>query len=268
MTSILRFLAMALLVPVLLTGCDLEEPTPVDPSQSPVYLTKVSTSQGDERQFVYNGQGWLTQIIGKGSFSLNGSQTSTSNVLFDNWRRIAYVITDESGKDAENVYHYTSEHMLYKLEELVDGTVERYHTFEYDANRLLNTRYSFSKDATVTDAPRATNKLVYTYDASGNVTEIASYHKPNLTSDWQLTQTQKFTDYDSKTGVQHMTDSLFTPTIVLQRNNPGKITTLLASGEQRVTVYTYLYNERNLPVKRTTSPSQGEIEETTFTYQF
>ncbi|GAA4310022.1 hypothetical protein [Nibribacter koreensis] len=251
-----------------LASCDLEEPTPVDPAQGPVYLTQISTLQGDERQFVYNGQGWLTKITGKGAYALNGNTTSSSDVLFDTWRRLAYIVTQGSGTNTENVYHYTSENLLYKVEELINGQVERYHTFEYDGNRQLKTRYGFYKEGPDAETPRATRKQTYTYAATGNVTEIVYYQKVNPASEWTLAQTQKYTDYDGKTGVQHMTGLLFTPTIVLHRNNPGKVTTTLATGEQHVTVFAYQYNERNLPVKRTATSDQGEVLETTFTYQF
>ncbi|QHL88010.1 hypothetical protein GU926_11450 [Nibribacter ruber] len=270
MKAFLRLLTFGLLAPLFLTSCDLEDPAPANPSAGPVYLTRAASSAGDERQFVYNGQGWLTQIKGKGSYALNDAQESTSNILFDNWSRLAYVLTKGTAQDAENVYHYTSDNLVYKIEELVDGRVESYHTFEYDAKKLLKTRYDFSKNAdSDSETPLATHKEVYTYETgSGNVILVESFQKAGSALDWQLVQMQKYTDYDAKIGVQHMLGFLFTPTIVLHRNNPGKVTTTLANGEQHVTTFTYEYNDRNLPTKRITTSEQGSPVETTFTYQF
>ncbi|RNI23584.1 hypothetical protein [Rufibacter latericius] len=251
-------------VSLFLTGCDLEDPEP-STNATPIFLKKISTSQGDSREFQYSATGWLTRVVGAGQLALNENPQSTSEVVYDNVGRISYLLTDGPILDTENAYYYTANNQLYKLDELINDKVESYHTFEYDVAGRLATRFSFYKDAGST-VPRETNKVTYTYDATGNVNEMAMYRKATATSAWELVQTSKYENYDTKKGVQHLGDFLFTPTIVLFRNNPGKVTTTLANGEQRVTNFTYEYNAQNLPVKKTTSPVSGPPFQTEYTY--
>ncbi|KAA3440587.1 hypothetical protein [Rufibacter hautae] len=265
MKNYLSKLPLVLFTTLFLASCDLEDPEP-STDLTAIYLTKISTSQGDSREFQYSASGWLTRLVGKGSLALNESAPSTSEVIYDNLGRFAYVLTDGPTIDTENAYFYTSENQLYKLDELINDKVESYHTFEYSVNGRLATRYDFYKDA-ATATPRETNKVTYTYDANGNVSEIALYRRPTTGAAWQLVQTSKYENYDTKKGVQHLADSLFTPNILLFRNNPGKVTTTLANGEQRVTTFTYEYNAQNLPVRKTTTPANGTPFQTDYTYQ-
>ncbi|ALI99136.1 hypothetical protein [Rufibacter tibetensis] len=247
-----------------LAGCDLEDPEP-NIHQPRVLLKKIATTQGDSREFQYAASGWLARVVGKGQLALNENEQTTSEIIYDNMGRVAYVLTDGPTLDTENAYYYTADNKLYKLDELINGKVESYHTFEYDTQKRLTARYSHYKDVTI-NTPREANKVTYTYDAKGNVGEVKMYHKPTATSDWQLVQTSTYENYDTKKSVQHLSDFLFTPRIILHGNNPGKVTTTLASGEQRVTTFTYEYNEQNLPVKKTTTPSNGTAFQTEYTY--
>lgn len=260
-------LSLALATLLALAGCDLNDPKP-QPTGGYVFLTKVATTQGDSREFVYSPQGYLTRLIGNGMLALNENQTSTSTVTLDQLGRIATVMTDGPNLDTKNVYYYTSDHRLYKLEELIDNQLQSYHTFEYNSSKRLTVRYSFYPSTSGSSGLRETNKSTFTYDASGNLLLHTMYHKPTATSDWQLTQTMKYENYDTMIGVHHLASGfLFTPSIVLHQNNPGKVTTTLASGEQRVSTFTYQYNTQKLPVKKVTTPSTGNAFETVYTYQ-
>ncbi|WP_207433483.1 hypothetical protein [Sabulibacter ruber] len=265
MKTFLSKLAFALATTLLLAGCSLDDPQP-NSGPSPVLLKKVTTSQGDQREFLYTAGGWLTGIVGHGFLALNENEDSESDVIYDNWGRIAYVLTEGPDIDTENAYYYTSDNKLYKIDELINDQLESYHTFEYGNNGKLAVRTSFYKTAT-TDAPSAANKLSYTYDTNGNVSEETLHHRAAPAQPWQLVHTRKYENYDAKIAVEHLTDFLFTPSIILHKNNPGKVTTTLASGEQRVTTFTYQYNEQNLPVKKTTTPSTGNAFDTMYTYQ-
>ncbi|WP_210489647.1 hypothetical protein [Rufibacter aurantiacus] len=266
MKNYLSKLTLVFFTTLFLAGCDLEDPEPSTQS-SPVFLTKINTSQGDSREFQYSASGWLTRVVGKGSLALNENAQSTSEVVYDNLGRFAYVLTDGPTVDTENAYYYTSENQLYKLDELIDDKLQSYHTFEYNVNGRLTARYDFYKDVTTATTPRETNKVTYTYDANGNVSEIALYTRPTTGAAWELVQKSKYENYDTKKGVQHLADALFTPNILLFRNNPGKVTTTLASGEVRVATFTYEYNAQNLPVRKTTSPENGTPFVTDYTYQ-
>lgn len=266
MNTIFCRLALSLLALCFLTtSCNLEKQDP-QPTSRPILLLKVATSNGDSRDFTYTPDGWLTKVTGTGFLALNENEQSSSKIIFDSWGRIGYVLTDGPDLDTENVYHYTSDNLLYKLEELIDKKVESYHTFEYDANKKLAVRYSYFKPLD-TDIPLQTLKRTYTYE-NGNVSEVKHYHKTSPTGAWELVQTSKYEGYDTSKAVNHLTDYLFTPGIVLHHNNPAKVTNTLASGEVRVTTYTYQYNEQNLPVKKTTTPQTGTSYTTEFTYRY
>ncbi|MFB9863143.1 hypothetical protein [Rufibacter immobilis] len=269
MKTYLNRFVLAVAATFMLAGCELDDPEPM-PSSSPAFLLKVSTTTGDSREFGYDSRGWLVRLDGKGALALNEKQESKSEVIYDGWGRISYVVTDGPTEDIENVYSYTSDNKLYKLEELINKKVESYHTFEYDGtgeNARLKTRSSFYKDAPTDAAPRETSKSTFTYDASGNLSEVTQSQKTSATADWQVTQRIKYENYDGKVAVQHLTEGfLFTPGIRLHQSNPGKVTIILANGEQRVTTHTYQYNERGLPVKRTSTPDTGAPFETVYTY--
>ena len=54
------------------------------------------------------------------------------------------------------------------------------------------------------------------------------------------------------------------------KNNPGKVTTTVATGEEPmvyVSNYTYQYNDKNLPTKITETDEENEQYITNFTYQ-
>ncbi|WP_192822695.1 hypothetical protein [Rufibacter sp. LB8] len=257
----------AFLAVVLLTGC-LQDPDPQPQKPGAILLQKATTSSGDSREFVYNNQGWLTQIKGTGYLALNENQQSTSTPIFDNWGRLAYLQTDGPDLDTENAYFYTADNKLYRLDELINDQLQSYHTFAYDAQKRLATRISFYPGPAANPALRETNKYTYTYNPEGNVTEIKVYQKPDATQDWQLTQTRTYENYDTKVSVAHLTDFLFTPTITLHKNNPGKVTTTNVGGSVHTATYTYDYNAQNLPVKKTTSPSTGTAFTTEYTYLF
>lgn len=264
-------LVIAISATFLLAGCNTEDPQPSNQSRY-AFLKKVTTSTGDSREFTYTPQGIMEGVKGTGGLALNENATSESKIFYDNRGRIAYVLTDGPNIDTENVYHYTAEGIFYKLEELINNKVESYHTFEYeDVNgaKRLKTQYAFYKDISFANALRETNKNTYTYDVNGNVSEVTLYRKPTATADWQLVHTIKYENYDNKIGVQHLTTGyLFTPNIRLQKNNPGKVTITLASGDQRITTHTYQYNEQNLPVKQFSTPSNASPFEREYTYHF
>ncbi|MFC6996481.1 hypothetical protein [Rufibacter roseus] len=268
MKTYLSKITFALFTVILFAGCNLDDPQP-SPTGGYVLLSRVATTQGDSREFIYSAEGWLTRLVGNGYLALNENQTSTSNVTFDNLGRIATILTDGPELDTKNVYYYTTDHKLQKLEELIDNQVQSYHTFAYDAQKRLTTRISFYPDASSnSNTLRETNKSTFTYHTDGNLHVHTMYHKPSTSADWQLTQTMTYENYDTMIGVQHLTSGfLFTPSIILQKNNPGKVTTVLASGEQRVSNFTYQYNAQKLPVKKTTTPSTGNAFETVYTYQ-
>ncbi|MBC3540700.1 hypothetical protein ACFSC6_12490 [Rufibacter sediminis] len=264
MKTFVSKLTFLFFVSLLLSGCDLEDPEP-SATSSPIFLAKIATNQGDSREFQYSASGWLTKMVGMGSLAFNENEQSTSEVVYDNMGRIAYLRTDGPLLDTENAYFYTASNQLYRLDELINAKVESYHTFEYDLNGRLITRYSFYKDPDAT-VPRETNKVTYTYDTNSNLTELTMYRRPTAGAAWEQVQKSKYEGYDTKKAVQHLAEFLFTPNIILYRNNPGKVTTTLASGEQRVTTFTYEYNAHNLPVKKITTPANGTAFETVYTY--
>ncbi|WP_205503608.1 hypothetical protein [Rufibacter psychrotolerans] len=265
MKTYLRTLAFAFVAMLFLTGCSLDNPQPTT-NYNPILLKKVTTTQGDQREFLYSPTGWLTGIVGHGFLALNENEDSESEVIYDNWGRISYVLTEGPDLNTENAYFYTADNKLYKIDELINDQLESYHTFEYNTAGKLATRYSYFKTP-ASDEPTAANKSTFTYDANGNLSEHAMYHRAANGQAWELAQTMKYEGYDGKISVDHLTGFLFTPSIVLHKNNPGKVTITLASGEQRVTTFTYQYNEQNLPVKKTTTPSTGNAFDTVYTYQ-
>ncbi|WP_066830443.1 hypothetical protein [Rufibacter ruber] len=257
-----------ILIAFLVVGCGIEEP---EPSNTPlVRLAKVTTSQGALREFTYGPSGELTRIKGTGELALHSLTASDSEVLYGANGRIGLIKNTGGQVTKESAYTYNGLGQLTKLEEKINGQVESYYTFEYDNAGRLAVRYSYFKDTNASSEELvATHKHSYVYNARGNVSDITVFQRSAPTAGWTASYTVKYENYDDSPCVQHLAGTPFTPGIVLQWNNPGKVTTTFQEdGRQLAATYTYEYDSQKLPVKKTTTPTTGDAVVTMYSYSY
>ncbi|RPD48107.1 hypothetical protein [Paracnuella aquatica] len=247
-----------LLFSVLLFGLFACQNDPVPPPETPSAKTvkKVSWSEQDFATYEYNTAGLLTRHVsqwanGAGSVNrLNSVYTYNDAGQITRWQ-------NESG-------HAT---FVYK-----DGKLESSDHFLSNGRKLSSMTYGFEKgklawviehnELRMPDDVLQT-KVSYAYHPNGNVRRIDFAYRHQLAEPFTTNFSKLFETYDNKPNPEpDGVLGVVLPGVVLHRNNPLKVSTLLPNNTVEATSrFEYTYNAEGLPQQRKQYNATGGVEQ-------
>ncbi|MFD3004076.1 hypothetical protein ACFS7Z_27240, partial [Pontibacter toksunensis] len=221
------------------------------------------SADDDVVKIEYNAQGYISKAIE--DYEEGGANSDYTRYTYDaNNRLIKSEEVEDGNVDDYDTYEYTDGLVTAIKEHESDGTIESTRTFKYDGSkRLIEATEEIDGDD---------YKQTFEYDNKGNVTKAETLYGSALSS------RRIYENYDDKSTFYSSIKGLVEPTAMTNKNNPGKVTEYYftdANGdgvvdtqpyETYMTAYTYKYNGEGFPTEVTEEEDDGELETTTFTY--
>jgi YD repeat-containing protein len=213
-----------------------------DNSPAVCTLTRMKLG-GADQEFVYDGQGQLSEII-------NLTSNIRSTLIYDGERKIIKRLNfdDKNAPSGHAAYLYNDDNdIITATFYLATGEANSIATYEYDdKHRVTGYKLKFAGEVNfVTD-------LKLSYYANGNLQKVDSYE------DGVKKYSISCMDYDANINPTSLHPFFQFTTINYSPNNMGR-----EIGPNDETVYTYEYNDRKLPTSITYEISSSAMGETT-----
>lgn len=256
LTRSLAFL-FTLCLTALFTDCSEKEkgaPAPLPAEQSKVKISKISRTNQD-RLFIYNGAGNLTEIKTVNKFNSGVTLSSSQHISYNSAGKVDRVTLQEDGYKIETRYLYENGKVV-KTEEYFNDHLSSYVYYTYNPHGKLISSLTFQTDDF--NQFREYWKHTYTYHENGNLHVQTTYLK-GPASDWALFQTFRYEDYDNRPNFEYLTAHPVLPEVITQQNNPGRLIHTNGHGVAATSTYAYEYNSDQYPVKKTVSSPKNNF---------
>jgi hypothetical protein len=224
------------------------DPQPKPEPQPTIKLGKLSLSNQD-REYIYNTTGKLTQIKTTNKFPSGLALESFQHIAYNEQGRIDKLWTENDNNKTETRYLYETDKVV-KTEEYYNDNLTSYTFYTYNSQGQLVTRIIYQTDDY--NQFREYWKINYEYNQQGNLTLETQYLK-GTSPNWNFFQSFKFEDYDSTPNFEYLTGTPLLLNQNMQKNNPGKLTHTNMNNVAVVSNYSYEYNDKNYSVKKTIS---------------
>jgi YD repeat-containing protein len=221
---------------VLLVACSDSD----DNSPAVCKLSKMKLG-GADQEFVYDGQGQLSEMI-------NLTSNSKSTLVYDGEGKIIKRLNFDEKNEANGhaAFLYDDDNIITATFYLPTGETNSIASYEYDdKHRVTGYKVKFAGEVNfITD-------LKFSYYANGNLQKVESYE------DGVKNYSISCLDYDANINPTTLHPFFQFLTLNYSPNNMGK-----EIGPNDETFYTYEYNDRKLPTSITYETSSSAMGET------
>jgi YD repeat-containing protein len=248
-----------------LAACQ-KDPEPVPETPPPAKtVTKVGWSDQDFVTYEYNAAGLVTRHVsqwanGTGTVNkLTNTYTYSDNGQLTRWQNEAGYSTFvyKGNKPESSAYFFTNGRQLSSMK------------YQFDNNRLVSV---IERNEMPLPDDAIETKVSYTYYPNGNVQRIDFAYRNKLTDPFVINFSKVIDLYDNKPNPEP--DGVLgtiLPGVVLHKNNPVKISTLLPNNTvEGFSRFEYTYNAQGLPQQRKQYITTGSVEQlpTASTFQY
>lgn len=259
----MRILFFSIATLLFIAGCSSDD----TPQPNMAELTPVKLEQaGYIRELNYNISGNLNEVVTTYRYA-NGLETKSIQVLDYNDDGLLIRSTTDSGWRLE--YTYDGNGRLVKTNEYTNDSWWQLHTYEYNEKGLLLQSITF-QNIPEEGGIIPVSKDMYEYDVNENVVVMDLYYYTSYGAESKLLTKFVFSDYDTKkNSEEYFNVHPFNPTLLLRKNNPGKMIVSNAKGIVSSTdVYSYTYNKEGYAIAKTTTQTMYNGETGSYTTQY
>jgi hypothetical protein len=225
------------------TACNHGDAPSPDPAPGRV-VKKLVASESDYQAYTFNGNNQLSDYTVQWQSSQD--HTSRQDYHFEYEGRKVIRVTNQGGGRVE--YHYTGNRIISADNYASNGRKLSTHEFSYDPQGRV--KELVEKIESPQDI--AELKFVLAYHSDGNLKTITHLARRMGSQQFLESFTQFFEAYDKKNQpVASMLLGHYLPGIVLHKNNPLKMKTLMPDGStERTLVMEYQYDNEGYPSSR------------------
>lgn len=258
-----RNIFLFLLLAIIIQACK-KEHVSKPPFPIPAKIVKqISASATDFRAYEYDAAGKVSKFTmqwdnGTGQLSkLTQTYTYAGEKLIKNLNNAGYT-----------EYYYEGDKLI-RSEHFFTGGA-KLSTLQYSYNTQGQLATLVEKIANPDAMGIAETRINYQYYSSGNVKQIDFAHRKASTDPFTLNFSKIYEQYDeNKNPEPDIVVNSFIPNIVLFRNNPIKINTVLANGSlESYQRYEYTYNADGFPIEKREFQKSGNTEHGPLVFQY
>lgn len=243
---------------LLLVSC--KKPT-TQPQRSLKQVTKISSSPTDFRSFTYDANKLLTNHTLQ---FINGNGTSLMSV---NYFYIDDIISTASSQGGSVFYETEGQQVKVVRSFRPMGSEISVINYSYNSKgQLIEWREKFSQPDI--DQPKE-SKQTFEYYPDGNVKRMMYYLKMTNESPFLLNGSTLYDQYDQfKNPDISFPGTVYLPSVIFQKNNPGRIRHYAANGElYQTNTFEYTYDADGYPATKLYKDDRSTIP-VLFTYSY